>query len=423
LILSHRPLKGALFGSAFPPGDELEDLAKVLGSNMALFYQSYEVILSAPPLRMVWPDGILGSNIDRFRRFMEEAAAPAEKMHLKEFWKLLGEEREVTSDLFLLRSGILFDTSLLGIVFLGFSWGRFLVIIPGEDPSRVRDLASRLTDSPQKPLRSALNRWVEDLESEFVVTWLLEQFPEEFRSSSGFSRKLGVPLPENKMQVYDLYYAFRNRKWQRDVVEGEIVEGVTATGLSWKRPGGKAGSTTTGTPIVRERGIRVGGEVHIRFSVFVGGVYPLGEIPVPVSALAGGGLVRMNRFIREVSTALVSHSQSLTSSHFRFCRYWTESGFSLSGLEDIAKIVDPGNWRNLILLPFWETGPNSLSEVKTACRVSDPFFYDPAKNMGALLLRDCSEWHARNVVANHFRNRVRAHVETPITVGRFLSVQ
>ena len=114
MILSHKPLKGALFGSAFPPGDELEDLAKVMGSNMALFYQSYEVILSAPSLRMIWPDGVLGSNIDRFRSFMEESVAPAEKMHLKEFWALLKEERTLSSDLFLLRSGFLFDTSILG---------------------------------------------------------------------------------------------------------------------------------------------------------------------------------------------------------------------------------------------------------------------------------------------------------------------
>ena len=423
MILSHRPLKGALFGSAFPPGDELEDLAKVLGSNMALFYQSYEVILSAPPLRMIWPDGVLGSNIDRFRSFMEEAAAPAEKMHLKAFWELLKEEKPVTADLFLLRSGFLFDTSILGLVFLGFPWGRFLVVLPGEDPSRVREQTARLTEVSPKALRSALDRWVEDMEAEFVVTKLLDQFSEEFRGNSGFSRRTGLPLPDNRMQVYELFYAFRNKKWQRDVIEGEITEGVSAAGLTWKRPGMNPGATATGTPVLRERGIRIGNEVHIRFSVFVGGVHPLGEIPVPVSALAAGGLVRMNRFIREISTALVSHAQSLTSSHFRFSRFWTESGFSVAGIEEIAKIIDPGNWRNLILLPFWETGPHSLAEVKAACRVSDPFFYDPAKNMGALLLRDCSEWHARNVVVRHFRHRVSAHVEAPITVGRFLSGQ
>ncbi len=423
MILSHKPLKGALFGSAFPPGDELEDLAKVLGSNMALFYQSYEVILSAPSLRMIWPDGVLGSNIDRFRSFMEESVAPAEKMHLKEFWSLLKEERTISSDLFLLRSGFLFDTSILGIIFLGFPWGRFLVILPGEDPARVRDQSARLTEVSAKALRSSLDRWVEDMEAEFVVTKLLEQFPEEFLGSSGFSRRMGLPLPESRMQVHELYYTHRNRRWQRDVIEGEVVEGVASSGLTWKRPGGTAGTTTTGSPVLRERGIRIGNEVHIRFSVFVGGVYPLGEIPVPISALAGGGLVRMNRFIREVASALVSHAQSLTSSHFRFSRFWTESGFSLAGIEEIAKIIDPGNWRNLILLPFWETGPQSLAEVKSSCRVSDPFFYDPAKNMGALLLRDCSEWHARNVVVRHFRHRVSAHVESPVTVGRFLSGQ
>ena len=129
----------------------------------------------------------------------------------------------------------------------------------------------------------------------------------------------------------------------------------------------------------------------------------------------------MNRFIREISMELVPQSQSLTSNHFRFCRFWTESGFSIKGLEEIARIIDSSNWRNQMVLPFWETGPNSLSEIKSACRVSDPFFIDPEKNMGVLLLRDCSEWHARNVVVRHFRSRVSALVESPMTVGRFLS--
>ncbi len=420
MILSHRPLKGALFGSAFLPGDELETLAKVSGSNMALFYRSYEVILSSPPLRMIWPDGILGSNIARFRDFMEEAVAPAEKMHLGEFWKRADTEKEIVSDVFLLRAGRLKETSLLGLVFLIFSWGRFLVIVPGENLGRVREVLAALSLSPMGEVRSALERWVEDSEAEFVLTQLMERFPSEFVGPSGFFRKAGVPVPENQTQIFDISYVYRNKRWQRDVVEGELVAGSSEGVFAWKRPGGY-GKDSSGLPqVFRERGVKVGNEVHIRFSVFLGGVFPLGDIPVPIQALANGGLLRMNRFIREISMELVPRAQSLTSNHFRFCRFWTESGFSLGGLEEIARILDPSNWKNLMVLPFWETGPNSLAEVKAACRVSDPFFVDPAKNMGLLLLRDCSEWYARNVVVRHFRERVSAQVDSPVSVGRFL---
>ncbi len=421
MILSHRPLKGALFGSAFVPGDELESLAKICGSNMALFYRSYEVILASPSLRMIWPEGTLGTNIAKLREFLEDIVAPAEKLHLGEFWRgTEGEEGDV-SDVFLLRAGKLKETSLLGLVVFRFSWGRLLVIVPGENPGRVREVLALLSRPSVEAVRGSLDRWVEDSEVEYILTHLLERFPEEFLEGSGFFRKVGVPAPENQTQIFEISYVHRNKKWQREVLEGDLVAGSSEGIFVWKRPGG-AGKDSSGLPpLFRERGVRIGHEVLIRFSVFLGGVFPLGDIPVPLHLLAKGGLLRMNRFIREISMELVPQAQSLTSNHFRFCRFWTESGFSIKGLEEIARIIDPSNWRNMMVLPFWETGPNSLSEIKSACRVSDPFFIDPSKNMGVLLLRDCSEWHARNVVVRHFRKRVSALVESPMTVGRFLS--
>ena len=421
MILSHRPLKGALFGSAFLPGDELETLARVSGSNMALFYRSYEVILASPALQMIWPEGKLGSNIARFREFMEEAVAPAERMHLGEFFKGMEAEGGVASDVFLLKAGLLKETGLLGLIVFNFSWGRFLVVVPGEAPGQVREVLASLSGAPLEPVRTALDRWVEDSEIEFVLTGLFERFPNEFRGNSGFFREAGVSVPENQTQIFDISYVYRNQRWQRDVLEGELVAGSPNGTMVWKRPGSFGKESSGLPPVFRERGVRVGNEVLIRFSVFLGGVLPLGDIPVPVRALTNGGLLRMNRFIREISMELVPRAQPLTSDHFRFCRYWTESGFSVRGLEEIARIIDQANWRNLMVLPFWETGQDSLAEVKGACRVSDPFFVDPAKNMGLLLLRDCSEWHARNVVVRHFRNRVSALVESPVSVGRFLS--
>jgi len=421
LILSHRPLKGALFGSAFLPGDELESLAKICGTNMALFYRSYEVILASPSLRMVWPDGVLGTSIAKFREFMEELVAPAEKLHLGEFWKGTEGEEGSVSDVFLLRAGKLKEATLLGLMVFRFSWGRFLVVVPGENPGRVRETLGLLSQPSLEIVRASLDRWVEDSEAEYVLTQLMERFPEEFRVGSGFFRKVGVPAPESQTQIFDISYVYRNRKWQREILEGEIVAGPAEGIFVWKRPGGVGKESSGLPPVFRERGVRIGHEILIRFSVFLGGVFPLGDIPVPINLLANGGLLRMNRFIREISMDLVPTAQSLTSNHFRFCRFWTESGFSIKGLEEIARIMDSSNWQNQMVLPFWETGPDSLAEIKSACRVSDPFFIDPEKNMGLLLLRDCSEWHARNVVVRHFRKRVSALVESPMTVSRFLS--
>lgn len=419
MILNHRPIKGALFGSAFPPNEELESLARVSGPNMILFYQNFDVTLVSPPLRMIWPDATLESNFAGFREFIEKIVAPAEKLHLAGFWEEYERRTGEISDVFLLKSRHLWDISILGLSSFRFSWGTLLVVVPGENPGRVREVQSTfLDDKTGSSWRKGLNRWVEDSEAEFVLTHLLNSFPEEFRGPSGFLRKIEIPNSENKRQSYEIVYKFRNQKWQRDVIEEE--EEATKSGTdTWKRPGGP-GTHLAKPQVFREKGVRTGTEILINFTVFMGGVFPLGDIPVPTGALEKGGLIRINRFIREISSGVVSHAQSMTSEHYRFCRFWAENGFSVDGLEVIARIMDPVNWKNLIVLPFWETGPNSLAEIRAHCRVSDPFFLDPKKNMGLLILRDCGDYHARNVVTRHFRKRVSALVESPITVGRFL---
>jgi len=421
LILNHRPIKGALFGSAFPPNEELESLARVGGSSMALFYQNFEVILLSPSLRMIWPEGNLGSNISGFRSFMEGIVAPAEKLHLYAFWEIVKQGTGNHSAVFLLKARRLWDVSLVGLSFFSFSWGNFMVVVPGESSGQVREIQGILfSEISELPLRG-LDRWVEDSETEFALSRLLERFPEEFRGTSGFLRNFEIPIPDKKFQSYEIAYKYRNQKWQRDVVEGEVLE-VSHEGITtWKRPGAPGEIVSDKSQAFREKGVRVGNEILINFTVFMGGVFPLGNIPLPTHALISGGLARINRFIREISWELVSHAQSLTSKHYHFCRFWTEDGFAIEGLEEIARIVDPVNWKTLMILPFWETGPSSLLEIRSHCRVSDPFFVDPKKNMGLLILRDCSEWHARNVVTRHFRKRVSAEIESPVTVGRFLT--
>ncbi len=422
MILNHRPLRGALFGSAFPPNDDLETLSKVSGPNMALFYQNFNVALVSPPLRMIWPEANLGATIVMFRTFMEEIVAQAEKHHLASFWEKLERGEGNISDLFLIKSGRLWDISMIGLSVFSFSWGTFLIVVPGENLASVKEVQAALMTNPAgESWRDGLNRWVEDSEAEFVLSHLLNGFPEEFRSPSGFIRSLEIPMLDNKIQPYEIGYKFRKQKWQRDIAEGHVME-ATKTGTTfWKRPGAQGTLGHEKPQVFREKGVRVGNEIYINFTVFLGGVFPLGDIPVPVQALTNGGLVRINQFIREISAGVVSHAQSMTSEHYRFCRFGCEDGFSTKGLEEIAKMMDPVHWKNLMVLPFWETGPTSLSEVRALCRVSDPFFVDPDKNMGLLLLRDCSEWHARNVVPRHFRKRVSALVESPISVGRFLS--
>lgn len=420
VILNHRPLKGALFASAFPPTDELESLARVSGPNMALFYQNYEVILLAPPLKMIWPEAGLGINIDKLRAFVGDVVAPAEKLHLAAFWDTLKKQGGKGSDVFLLKSGRVRDVTMLGLSFFSFSWGNFLVAVPGEDPARVRENMSHLTSGTSALAFKALDRWVEDLETEYVLTHLLDHFPEDFRTPSGFLRTMHLPLPDGRVQVFEIAYKFRNKKWHRDIAEGAVLNAGTRGKFAWSRPGSAAASGAPGGPVVREKGVRVGNEIMINFTVFLGGVFPLGDIPVPVQILAGGGMVRVNRLIREISKGIVASAQSLTSEKFRFCRSWTESGFAISSLEEIARIISPDEWRKIMVLPFWETGPGSLAEVHSFCRVSDAFFIDPAKNMGLLLLRDCSQMHAREVVAKEFKKRVSAHVDLPMTVGSFL---
>jgi len=417
VILNHKPLKGALFGSAFLPEDEFDLLFRIGGHRFALFYGN-RIILLSPHLRALWPEAAPGMTLDEFLMLTEKIVPPAEKFHFGVFREKMKGEAGEGADIFPIRT--VGAPSILGLAFSVFSWGRFLIAVPGERASPVREILDRFGRERLSVLCQALDQWVEDSETELLLTPLLESFPEEFREIAEFRRTVNFPATDGKHKRYEISYRYRGKKWQRGVEKGRMAE-ASGPQDSGKRSGKPGAGKPSESRELREKGVRVGNEIMIHFTVFLGGVFPLGEVSLPCRVLANEGIVRLNRFIRKISVDLVSTARSLSSRRYHFCRFWDENGFSFEGIEEIARIVDPGGWRNLVVLAFWGTDPDALVEVRTHCRVSDPFFVDAGKNMGLLLLRNCSLERARNTVAENLGRRVRAKIDPPATVGEFLS--
>lgn len=181
----------------------------------------------------------------------------------------------------------------------------------------------------------------------------------------------------------------------------------------------KRGGSLSG-PIVRGKGTRHGNEILIHFTTFMGGVLPLGDLSLPDSVLAGGGLACAHRFFRRISLEMLLRARSLASDSFAFSRFWNGSAFRIDGLEEISRLIDPSGWKDCMVLPFWMTHSGSLSEILSVSRVSDPLFVDPHRNMGVVLLRNCSGKAALKAVYENFRTRTKAHIELPANVADFM---
>jgi hypothetical protein len=294
-----------------------------------------------------------------------------------------------------------------------------MVVLPGSDPGPVKSALSALKATRDLAAFETLDRWVKDSETKHVLTGILENFPEEFRSEGRFERTKVVPGPGGRLRTLRIFYHYRGRKWQREVLEGSIAP--TDPEDPSRRPPeeGSQGKGIVG-PIVRGKGTRHGNEILIHFTTFMGGVLPLGDLSLPALILSKEGMKRVNLFLRNVSRESLLRARSLASDSFGFSRFWDGNAFRIDGLEEIARLIDPNAWKNCMVLPFWMTHSGSLSEILSVSRVSDPLFVDPHRNMGVVLLRDCSGKAARKVVYENFRTRTKAHIELPTSVAEFM---
>ena len=95
----------------------------------------------------------------------------------------------------------------------------------------------------------------------------------------------------------------------------------------------------------------------------------------------------------------------------------------MEALEDISRLVDPGHWRNMIVLPFWTRDlvlSDSLALFDSVRYTTDILFVEPEKGLGCILLRNTNKEKATTVVMEKFRQRIGIMIDDPVTVAEFL---
>lgn len=416
MILNHAPLKDALYRSIVGIRDGLDPLSKAGFPEIAAFYREGEVLFFSPSFRKIWPEIGLDGTLDQFLSSVNAKVVPAEKELFSRFGRNLLTGNEDRAGIFLLQPRSLPECSVLGMASFGYSWGNLVIVVPGTEADPVRMALSALERRRFPTAFEAADFWVRDAETEYILTWVFENFPEEFRNEGRFERTRIISDPEGQRRTLRIFYHYRGRKWQRDVHESRSGQGEPP-GTSPEEDGQGTGNDE---PVVRGKGTRHGNEILIHFTAFMGGVLPLGDLSLPSPILSKEGMKRVNLFLRKVSRETLQRARSLKSDSFLFTRFWNGESFRLEGLEEISRLIDPKGWKNLIILPFWTTPSGPLEEVLEAARVSDPLFVDPHRNMGVVLLRDCTEDSARKIVCENFRTRTKAHIELPASVVEFM---
>ncbi|MEC4682261.1 MAG: hypothetical protein VST70_01075 [Nitrospirota bacterium] len=408
MLISLKPFKGALFDSVIFPKKDVLHFFHQAGPNIAFFHPNEGLMFFSPALRRIWPEAAFGSSLESFRILTERDVVPAEKIHLADFWKQIetGSPPNL-SDRFVIKSGRIRGTHTLGLVVFSFPWGRLLVIVPGEAPKTIsKNLEDIVRLNPFDLIRD-LENWVQDSETEALVAHFLQIIPGDFINQVSFSRILAAPFPEPQGQICRIVYRYRKGEWQREV----------------------SGQSSTDTPDIEETktrhyGVLTGGEVSVVFTVFVGGILPLGTISLPAKVLESVGPPPLNQFLHEASSSLVFQGLRLVSEQFHYCRYWTGQGFAMEVLEEISRLVSPDHWRNMIVLPFWTRDlvlSDSLALLDSVRYTTDILFVEPEKGLGCILLQNTNKEKATTVVMEKFRQRIRSiMIDDPVTVAKFL---
>lgn len=400
MVLSRRPFQDALFESPLFPNEEMKSFLRHAGPICAFFHPNEGLMFFSTLLRRIWPGASFGVSVETFRSLMEGDVAPAEQSHLAGFWGKFSEGVPKIGDRFVLKLGRILGAKTLGVVFFSLPAGHLLVLVPGEGPKTLSKELDDIVRLNPWDLTDKLTEWVQDSEIESLVGHFLRSLPEEFRASVSFVRK----GPGDDSQIV---YRFQRERWVRELLP-DLAPAPAAEAFSE----------------VRHYGKLVDGKILLHFTVFVGGIFPLGIASFPPKTLETAGLDRFNRFLHTTSTSLVLEGRRMVSSPLRFCRRWADQGFEMDSLPEIAGLIEPERWKELVLLPFWigETDQWSrLSLLDSVRYTTDILFVDQKKGLGAVLLRNTDLDKARTVVREKFFQRFPVPFGDPVTVGEFVS--
>lgn len=161
MILNFRPLKGALFGSVVPLREALDPLSAEGFTEVAAFYRNEGAVLFSPSFRKICPDIGFDKSLDHFLSTVAAWVVPAEKNLFACFGKSLITGKEDKSGIFLLRAGRFPDCSILGLASFRYSWGNFVVAVPGSEAGPIRQALSALERLRPSAVFDAVDHWGE----------------------------------------------------------------------------------------------------------------------------------------------------------------------------------------------------------------------------------------------------------------------
>ncbi len=400
MLLSSRPFLDALFESPIFPKEEMKAFLRHAGPNIAFFHKNEGLMFFSPVLRRIWPKASFGASIDLFMRLIEGDVLPAEKSHLTSFWEKFMEGVPKIGDRFVLKTGQIQGAQTLGVVYFSIQSGHLMVLVPGEGPKMVSKNLDEIVRLNPWDLTDKLTEWVRDSEIESLVGHFLRSLPEEFLSSVSFVRKSPGDLSE-------IVYRFQKDRWIREFLSGPATI----------RP-------EEALSEVRHYGKFLDGNISLHFTVFVGGIFPLGSASFPAKTLEAAGLDRFNRFLHQTSTSLVLWGQRMVSKPLRFCRHWGGQGFEMDALSEIAALIDPERGKEMVILPFWIGDSDDWSHISLLDSVrytTDILFVDQKNGLGAILLRNTDLEKARSVVREKFLQRLPVPFGDPVTLGEFMA--
>ena len=399
MLLYEMKAPNSFFGAPFPPRRAFDKLFNALGPYQGLFYQNKRLILQSPALRAVWPEAEHGRSWEEFLAYLPKMISPGEKTHLAEFLKAIVQLEKPYSDRFVLASSYLREYSFLLVHIHPTSFGFHLVLVPSSERSDVDHIHRSLSRQDLNPLFQELEKWIQEMESEELMSEAIRSVPELYRNDVFFQRIVSYHSADGTEEQARLIYRERNERWVRDIFD--------------ENPDHHEEN------IPRIHAKIENGDIQMNITLYVGQVHPLSWAAIPYQTLGKKSLSRLYEFVRNFSDKSAYLAQDFISPIFRYSHFWMGQGYRMESLRTIAEILSPSPL-TLPVIPIWGLTSDTLLIIRQSARLSDPVFLDWEKGLAVILLRNCTLEVAEQKVFDNLSKRMQLPLEPPVTVGSFL---
>lgn len=230
----------------------------------------------------------------------------------------------------------------------------------------------------------SIKLWLEECDMETATTEFITRLPAVFKESAEIKRPSRQWIGSRLVSL-DRIYAFDAEPFVEERHKPHILRPEEIHEVS---------ARSTSETLIRS--LATDGEpprslahmLKIDINLIVAGVFYLGHMTIGYSPVKYIGMKNVRRWIRESSYKIMM--SEFVSDKFNITRHWDNEAkaFKLSGLTEVAGHVTSGNPLDMTVVPIWDF---SLYEniIRDRIRISDVLFYDSARDLCVVLLRNC----------------------------------